>query len=508
MVLAAASAWLLLLILVRNTMDHPPQYDELLHVLAAHGILETGEPVIADGRYDRAELFTRIVAATFEWRGESLDSARFPALVSALALIALLGSWVTSRAGLIAGSSAALLLTISVTTIGLSTFARFYTLHALAVAVMAVSLYEALVHGRARLTRTLLIGIAVLAAAVAVHLQITTVIAIGATLSGLVAAFVVHRRDWVGAIIRARPFVFSALLIATLVVLALLEWKVHLIAHAMEVPLWAEDRASRPLYYFEQLAADLPLFWPLFPLAALAAIAVFDRFGTFCTVVAVSALVVHSIAASKAIRYVYYAMPFVCSVLGCGIAVALPLMRRWLERSAPRFAYAAMPLTLAIFAITFLGSQEGQRTLRFAVKGNAAENLKMYASESNWSLALPMLRPPAEAANLVIVSAGVKGLYYLGRYDFELNASAVLESDSGGEFGRDSRTGREVISTADSLADVLGRAGTKLVVIDHDKLGRETGVTPAAVRVIEAQCQSLALPAESRVFAWRCGTQG
>ena len=99
-----------------------------------------------------------------------------PALIGALALIVLLASWVTSRAGLVAGGSAAVLLTMSVTTIGLATFARFYTLHALAVMIMAVSTYEAMARDRVQLARLILIGLAVLAAAVAVHLQITTVV--------------------------------------------------------------------------------------------------------------------------------------------------------------------------------------------------------------------------------------------------------------------------------------------------------------------------------------------
>ena len=504
MAAAALMGSLLFLLLTRNVIVHPPKYDELYHVLAARGIVETGEPVIADGRYDRAELFTRVVAATFRWRGDSLQSARLPALVGALALVVLLASWVTSRAGLIAGSSAAALLAMSTSTIGLATFARFYTLHALAVAIMAVSVYEAMTRERASLTRLVLIGLAVLAAAVAVHLQITTVIAIGATLSGLAAALVVDRRERVGAIIRARPVVLSTLLVAAFIVLALLEWKVHLIAHATEVPLWGEDSASRPLLYVEQLAVDLPLFWPLFPLAVLAAVAVFGGFGAFCVVVAVSALAVHSIAAAKAVRYVYYALPFVCAVLGCGIAVSVRLMTRWLSGAVPQLGKGALPLTLGVLAAPLLLSQEGQRALHFIAGRYTARNLTMYATDSDWSLALPVLRPLADTADLVIVSSGVKGLYYLARYDFELNSSVVMESESGKEFGRDPRTGREVIGTRDSLAAVLAKPGTKLLVIDQDKLGREFAVAPAVVSLIEAQCHAVALRQESRVFAWTC----
>jgi hypothetical protein len=165
-------------------------------------------------------------------------------------------------------------------------------------------------------------------------------------------------------------------------------------------------------------------------------------------------------------------MPFVCAVLGCGIAVSVRFMTRWLSGLAPRLGNAVTPLALAVFALTLFLSQEGQRTLRFIVNRNAAQGLTMYATESNWSLALPILRPLADAADIVIVSAGVKGLYYLARYDFELNSSVVMESESGKEFGRDPRTGREVIGTRDSLGAVLAKAGTKLVVIEQSRLKR------------------------------------
>ena len=505
MAAAALIGSLLLLLLARNVITHPPEYDELLHVLAARGIVETGEPVIADGRYDRAELFTRVVAASFQWRGESLESARLPALVGALALVVLLAIWVTSRAGFIAGASAAALLAMSVTTVGLATFARFYTLHALAVAMMSISLYEATALNRSWSARISLVAVVLLAAAVALHLQITTIIAIGAALCGIAATLLVDQRQRVVDYIRARPVLFSMMLVVAVAFVVILEWQVGLISHATEAPLWAKDRANRPLYYVQQLATDLPLFWPLFPVAALAATTVFGRFGVFCVAVAVAALAAHSIAAAKAARYVYYALPFVCAVMGCGVAVGVRLLRRWVIDTAPKLTTNALTISLAVFAVVLVLSQEGQRTLKLIAGKTAAQSLTMYASESDWSLAMPALRAAADAADIVIVSAGVKGLYYLGRYDFELNATAVVESESGEEFGTDLRTGRKAIGTPASLADVLARAGNKLIVVDQDKLGRETGVAPAVVKMIQTQCKSLAVPSESRVFAWSCG---
>ena len=125
-VLAIGASWII---------DHPPMYDELLHVLAARGVMQTGAPVIADGLYGRAELFTRLVAVSMTMLGDSLVAARIPALACGGLLIVLISVWSTVRVGWIAGLGAALLLASLPTSVSMAVFARFYTLHALAVAL-------------------------------------------------------------------------------------------------------------------------------------------------------------------------------------------------------------------------------------------------------------------------------------------------------------------------------------------------------------------------------------
>jgi len=503
MLVAAVTASLLLLLLVRNVMTHPPMYDELLHVLSAHGVLQTGEPAIADGVYDRAVPFTRAVAVAYRLRGESLESARLPALLSAIALLVLLGSWVTSRAGVVAGTIAAVVLAISTATIGLATFVRFYTAQALLVAIMFISLYEATVPGRSWKVRIPLIGLALLAVALALELQITTIIAIGAAVCGVAAALAVDNREALATAIRARVALYTALLLAAIAAAVIVEWQTHIIANLTQAPVWAEGRSRQLLFYAQQLGADLPLFWPLYPIAAVAVIAAYGRLGAFCVAVVLSALAVHSISGAKAIRYVYYILPFVCAVIGCAAALVVEPSRRWLASVAPRLATTAAAVVLVLGVPAFL-SQEGQRTLRFLAGRASFHDLTMYSSETDWLLALPALKPALDSADTVIVSAGVKGLYFLGRYDFELNASVVAESETGKEFGRDPRTGRHVIGAPESVAEVIARAGRKLIVVDGDKLGQPVGVPDAVVDLIRARCTALTLPPASGVFAWSC----
>jgi hypothetical protein len=98
----------------------------------------------------------------------------------------------------------------------------------------------------------------------------------------------------------------------------------------------------------------------------------------------------------------------------------------------------------------------------------------------------------------------MKALYYLGRYDYELNASIVLETSTHAEFGLDERTGRRAIGTAQSTAQVLDMPGTTILVLEEEKLGIPAGVPADAVELIAARCSILAVPAVAGVRAWRC----
>ena len=89
----------LIWLLAAAVIDHPVHYDELLHLLAARGLLGTGEPVIASGLYERAEVFTRMVSWSLSAFGSDPVSARIPAVFWAGVLVWLTGAWVAARAG-------------------------------------------------------------------------------------------------------------------------------------------------------------------------------------------------------------------------------------------------------------------------------------------------------------------------------------------------------------------------------------------------------------------------
>jgi hypothetical protein len=504
--LAALIGAAVLMLATRSIMGHLPLYDEMLHVTAAQGVLSTGEPTIGSGQYSRAELFTRMVAKSFEIQGVSLETARTPARIAGVLLVAVLGFWVACHAGLLAGISAAVLFASMSSTIELSAFARFYTLHALFAIVSAMAVYEVAGRYSSRMLRLVLLIAAVVAATVAMHLQPTTVIAVGAMVLAVVVVLLYDHWTVAANYFRAHRSVVVISATVGCAVAAVLVWQFDLLAMAGEVPLWGAGNANRIQFYVVLFAKDMPMFWPMFLPAVVLAALTQPRLTLYCTVLFLSAVAVHSVAAAKAERYVFYALPFMFAVWGMAVGGAMRLVRDSIAARTGATRPLASCLAAVLLGFVALNSQELQRAARLVLAHPLPSDAAMFADAPNWSLAVPVLR--SIAADSRIVSSGVKAVYYLGDYNYELNSSVVLESESGEEFGRDSRTGRHVISSPGSLSKVLDQAPTTLVVIEQSKLNTNSGVPAPTVNVLKRRCNKITLPSEARLAAWTCSRTG
>ncbi|MGE0114237.1 MAG: hypothetical protein AB7T07_05065 [Steroidobacteraceae bacterium] len=497
--IAAVIAMLLLWLAASPVIDHVPLYDELLHFLAAQGLRMDGHPAIAHGEYTRALLFTRLVASSLTHFGESMVAARIPALIAALLLVACVAAWVTRRAGLLAGVLVALLLCLVPATVELAVFARFYTVHALLICAIVIAFYEAAYPARPLVVR---IALGIFAGALiplAWHFQSTTLIAVGAGMCSVAALLISDHWLRVRAFVVRYPLqvVMGGGLLATIAFFLFI--KLDLAARMGEVPLWAAWGANRPQFYVLDFAQSMPLLWPMFPVASIFALMTCRRLSLFCIVTVLAALAVHSIAAAKSVRYIYYALPFFCVVWACALAGVFKL----LSDSLPHVKYAVPGLALlAMLVLAF--SQEGQRLAKLVVRKMAPVEALSYAGEPDWSPVVPVLQMELAKADRVVTSNALKALFYLGRYDYELNASIVLETASGAEFGIDERTGGRALGTAESVHKLLDLPGTTLVVLEERKIGNPTGVSASALAVITAGCTTIALPSDSGIRAWRC----
>ena len=489
-----------LAVLARSAIDHPPIYDELLHVLAARGIVETGSPSVADGSYSRALVYSRAVALAFEIRGDNLISARLPALIAGLLLVAVVSGWITLRAGPVPGVVTGIILAISPITVQMSVFARFYTFHALAIAVAVITAFEATAPTRAATSRLLLAGLSIAAVIAAWQLQEITLIAVLGLVVGCALTFWMARRDAGEQLRHSRligPFV------AILFAIAVFGWFfTQSSSRFLVASLWAADHAVEPRYYLIRGADQLPLLWPLAPALAILTLTRWKRLGAYVAALFAVCLLAQSIAAQKSMRYLFYAWPFLCAVLGCGIAAAassgLNFMRRqrWTSGLSGPTAFAVLA------AITILMSQEGQRTLKW-LSGDL-QPFDSRAYETDWSDAVQSLAFAIGSHQVLVTSNSMKALYYIGDYDYEFNPSVVPETRSGEEFGTDYRTGRPVIGTVESLARVTQDGERVLVLVERRKIVSDFFARTGIVGWLNNNCPELQTVATGPLRAWSC----
>ena len=119
-------------------MAHPDEYH---HILAAQGLVATGEPRIAEGLYTRVFLQTWLVAKSFGIFGESLAAARVPSLVATSLLVALLFVWLRREAGTPAAWIGATLFGLSPFAVEMAQFCRFYALQSLVMVITATVVF-------------------------------------------------------------------------------------------------------------------------------------------------------------------------------------------------------------------------------------------------------------------------------------------------------------------------------------------------------------------------------
>jgi hypothetical protein len=499
---AAGFLWLL----ARGVIDHVALYDELLHVLAARGLVESGTPSIADGSYTRAELYTRAVAWTFAWHGENMVAARLPSLVAGAVLVAVVCFWVGRQAGLLAGVFAALVLCIVPATVSAAVFARFYTVHALVITLLFVALFEGLKPRRAVRARIGWFAAALALLPLGWHFQASTMVAAGAATAGVMMVLVHDGWPEVREFVARRPLLISSVIVLLAAAGLGAMWSIGLLEMLFSAPLWAADRAARPHFYLVEFSRTLPLFWPLLPLAIAVAIAAPEqrRLALYAATIAFAALLVHSVAGAKSMRYVYYAVPMLSIVWALAMARVVGTAVGPHGR-AERGLFGLTPAWLALLlAVGLLVSQESLRVFGL-LSGRLAPTVALeYGREADWTRPTGTLGPLAASADRVVTSNAMKALYYLERYDYELNASIVEETDTMRDFGTDPRTGRSVIRSADAVAQVLGMHGNTLVVLEVEKIRKASGVTDEAMAVIEANCREIPLDVSDGVRAWSC----
>lgn len=505
--LAAAGIFVLAL-LVRLSFEQPHlHFDECYHVLAAEGLNETGVPVIGEGEpYRRGLGYTHAVAWSYQLFGESVRSARLPSVLAGALLAAVVFAFTFRHAGPAAGWTAGLMVALSTILIHYSLLSRFYMAQCLMIFVVAALVYEL-----SRPTRwwqmALLLGGSLAAGAVALHLQISSVVPLGVIGGWLLLVWFgrlfTARTSWQG---RAGVCAGLAVLMAAAGAVAYQAGFLDLLlAKGDRVDLWAASRQHDYAYYHNQFLWWHPLLWRVAPLLVVVGLVVRPKLTLFCGLIFAAGFIVHSFAAWKAPRYVMYVMPFffvICSIAIVGIGAAA---HRWI---VPRLARSASPPArrrvgvafTAVFVLLVVAALGVRGDFRETPRGLAGAAPRTIHPQANWRAAVPVLAPLIASCDAHLSSANVKSQHHFGRVDYALNASQLRQRE---QFVVDWRLDTPIITEPEALQRVMQDAASGVVVVEKGHW-RDLRFVPVPLsEFIETHLEAIALPEASGVLAFR-----
>jgi hypothetical protein len=496
-----------------NRMAHP---DEFYHVLAARGLLATGEPRIAEGLYTRVFLQTWLVAKSFSLFGDSLAAARVPSLLATALLVALLFAWLRREAGSPAAWVGAGLFAVSPFAVDIAQFCRFYALQSLVFFGSAVLVHAAVAGSAQALPRRLLLLLLAGAPmALAVYLQPTTLL--GCVGLGLWAAAGIGL-PWLGdrAVPRRRKLLAVAALgvlaVAVVAALAATGTLGDLWRQYRSTPLFSQDSSDEFWYYHAWYSLLYPSLWPATGVLALVAVAARPLPGSMALSVFAVGFLLNSFAAGKSLRYIAYAQPFLFILWGIGLAA----LWSQLVQFAGRLRAALGDHLTGFDAGRWLAGLLVGAGVVFLVAANPAwvRTAMLLADvtvppeqpRANWPLARESLAPWLERADIVVTTEELGHLYFLGRYDVRFSPSKLgeLHKSEQREFGIDFRTGRPVIGSRETLERILACYPVGIIVGPAAHWGRPELINGELAALITARARPLPLPPAShlRAYAW------
>lgn len=498
-------------------LDQGAHFDELYHVLAASAWLTEGDLRIAEGHYDRAALFTKLVATCFALFGESLVVARLPSLLAGIALVVSVFLWTRSVAGTAAAWLAGLLVSISPEGIDASQFARFYALHSLLCWLGAIGVYELVIRPPDALRPRILLLVGVLTAfGLALHLQSITWIAFVSVAFWAVTAYALPLlrtrlpgwRLWVG--------ISGLLLVAGVAAILILQTEFG--AAALRIyrttPLWLASNQGAFWYYHSHLVNYYPVLWPLTAIAVLVGLADRPQPVGFCSCIFAIGFLALSFAGPKVPRYLYYAIPFLFVVWSVALACIWPRLRQFLEECMQRafFLQPARVHRIAIWSLICMALAWAvitNRAVLQAVAQSVGINLATGHAEADWPTAEKELSSWLDEADVVLTTEELMALYYLGQYDLLVSKSRLSESTEAHEFGVDDRTGRRVISTPQSVGLILDCFSDGLIVSRETHWRDPAELDDAVANLITARAARLDLKARGIVaYVWNRPSDG
>jgi hypothetical protein len=123
----------------------------------------------------------------------------------------------------------------------------------------------------------------------------------------------------------------------------------------------------------------------------------------------------------------------------------------------------------------------------------------------DWAAAAEPLRPWLKSSSVVLTTSDLEALYFLGDYDVLINKSrwSELRGSERIEFGRDSRTGKPIVSTPESVALIMDCFPDGLIVTSTHRWRVSHQLDDAIADLIVRRAVPIELPRASQIMAFR-----
>jgi hypothetical protein len=467
--------------------------DELYHVIAGRSLHAGRGLQLYEGVYDRTLLFTYLISKLTPYFTWNLLIPRLPAVIAGALQVAALFVWLRRRTDWITAVSAATFLCLSDVAVQQSAYVRFYSIHALAFWLTAVSVYD-LLFAPTLPRRLLALATAAVSAGIAIHLQPISLFGFAAIGAWALWMLLVVRPvpPWGRMLLLAGAAL--ALLAGAGVVLLAPHWTSHAIHEFARSEQWNRAAARDGLYYIRFLIGQYPLFMAGFCLSAALAYRERAPLTVLCVAIVVVACLSLSLAGMKSTRYFIFALPFVFTVCGLGLSSAWRLLVDVMDRApegAPKrvwLALAGFTLVAALsanpgFAVTIASSLGG-------LKRAAAAHSLVFAAPGDqpWQSKRAEIAKILADRSVIATTDEFRILQYFGAFDV---AFVPSYNTAGGkkDFALDRRTGRPQVSTLQNVALVYDCYAKGALLIYSDDWPAPVEIDPDVQQFLQQRTQ-------------------
>jgi hypothetical protein len=124
--------------------------------------------------------------------------------------------------------------------------------------------------------------------------------------------------------------------------------------------------------------------------------------------------------------------------------------------------------------------------------------------DTRWDAARKDLQPWLDKGAIMVTVGDVEPLYAYGRYDLQFSPSKLdeVESEERHDFGRDSRTGRRIIGSAEALQRVIDCYQSGLFLAPANRWDKPTHVNRTIIDLLNRLATPLPLPGRSALKAY------